>query len=180
MSAGETNWFVINTYSGYEDKVKANLERRIESMGVADQIFAVLIPTDEVVEIKAGKRITVLRKTYPGYILVEMIMTPESWFAVRNTPGVTGFIGGGGATGGDPLPLSPAEVAKILGAGVKAPVLVVPFVRGDGVIIKDGPFSDMMGTVEDVNGERQKVKVLVSMFGRETPVELDFLQVAKL
>jgi transcriptional antiterminator NusG len=170
-------WYVIHTYSGYENKVKANLEHRIESMGVEDQIFQVLVPMEEEIEIKNGQRQTVNKKVFPGYVLVEMAMTDESWYVVRNTPGVTSFVG----SGNRPTPLMESEVKKILKQmGVEAPKFKVQFAKGQSVRVKDGPFAEFIGTVDEVNPERNKVKVLVSIFGRETPVELDFLQIEKL
>jgi transcriptional antiterminator NusG len=152
----EKRWYVIHTYSGYENKVKANLEHRIESMGMDDKIFQVLVPMEDEIEIRQGQRHTVQKKVYPGYVLVEMILDPDSWYVVRNTPGVTSFVGGGNIPGvrSEPIPLDEAEVKQIL--------------------------RQFIGTVDEVNPERNKVKVLVSIFGRETPVELDFLQVEKL
>jgi transcriptional antiterminator NusG len=170
-------WYVIHTYSGYENKVKANLEHRIESMGVEDQIFQVLVPMEEEIEIKNGQRQTVNKKVFPGYVLVEMAMSDESWYVVRNTPGVTSFVG----SGNRPTPLVEAEVKKILKQmGVEAPKFKLQFSKGQSVRVKDGPFAEFIGTVDEVNPEKNKVKVLVSIFGRETPVELDFLQIDKL
>jgi transcription termination/antitermination protein NusG len=170
-------WYVIHTYSGYENKVKANLEHRIESMGVEDQIFQVLVPMEEEIEIRNGQRQTVNRKVFPGYVLVEMAMSDESWYVVRNTPGVTSFVG----SGNRPLPLDETEVKKILKQmGVETPKFKVQYSKGQSVRVKDGPFAEFIGTVDEVNPERNKVKVLVSIFGRETPVELDFLQIEKL
>jgi transcriptional antiterminator NusG len=170
-------WYVIHTYSGYENKVKANLEHRIESMGVEDQIFQVLVPMEEEIEIKNGQRQTVNKKVFPGYVLVEMVMSDESWYVVRNTPGVTSFVG----SGNRPTPLDETEVKKILKQmGVETPKFKVQFTKGQSVRVNDGPFAEFIGTVDEVNPERNKVKVLVSIFGRETPVELDFLQIEKL
>jgi len=170
-------WYVIHTYSGYENKVKTNLEHRIESMGVEDQIFQVLVPMEEEIEIRNGQRQTVNRKVFPGYVLVEMAMSDESWYVVRNTPGVTSFVG----SGNRPLPLDALEVKKILKQmGVETPKFKVQYSKGQSVRVKDGPFAEFIGTVDEVNPERNKVKVLVSIFGRETPVELDFLQIEKL
>ncbi|MGZ8511998.1 MAG: transcription termination/antitermination protein NusG [Candidatus Limnocylindria bacterium] len=174
---GKKQWYVIHTYSGYENKVKANLEHRIESMGVEDQIFQVLVPMEEEIEIRNGQRQTVNRKVFPGYVLVEMAMSDESWYVVRNTPGVTSFVG----SGNRPLPLEENEVKKILKQmGVETPKFKVQYSKGQSVRVKDGPFAEFIGTVDEVNPERNKVKVLVSIFGRETPVELDFLQIEKL
>ena len=176
-SSAAKQWYVIHTYSGYENKVKANLEHRIESMGVEDQIFQVLVPMEEEIEIKNGQRMTVNKKVFPGYVLVEMAMSDESWYVVRNTPGVTSFVG----SGNRPTPLVEAEVKKILKQmGVEAPKFKLQFTKGQSVRVKDGPFAEFIGTVDEVNPEKNKVKVLVSIFGRETPVELDFLQIDKL
>ena len=173
----DRKWYVIHTYSGYENKVKTNLEHRIESMGVGDKIYEVVIPTEEEIEIKDGQRRTVQKKVFPGYVLVEMAMTDDSWYVVRNTPGVTSFVG----SGNRPTPLMEGEVKKILKQmGVEAPKFKLQFTKGQSVRVKDGPFAEFIGTVDEVNPERNKVKVLVSIFGRETPVELDFLQIDKL
>lgn len=170
-------WYVIHTYSGYENKVKANLEHRVDSMGVRDKIFQVIIPTEEQIEIKDGQRRTVQRKVFPGYVLVEMIMGDDSWYVVRNTPGVTGFVGAGTR----PTALDDTEVKRILKQmKMEAPKVKVTFSRGERVKVVDGPFTDFIGVVDDINPEKGKVRVLVSFFGRETPVELDFLQVARI
>ena len=170
-------WYVIHTYSGYENKVKTNLEHRIESMGVEDQIYQVLVPMEEEIEIRNGQRQTVNKKVFPGYVLVEMVMTDESWYVVRNTPGVTSFVG----SGNRPTPLRESEVKAILKQmGVEAPKFKVQFAKGQSVRVTDGPFAEFIGTVDEVHPERNKVRVLVSIFGRETPVELDFLQIEKL
>jgi transcriptional antiterminator NusG len=170
-------WYVIHTYSGYENKVKANLEQRIASMGVKDKIFQTIIPTEEEIEIKDGQRRTVQKKVFPGYVLVQMILDDESWYVVRNTPGVTGFVGAGTR----PTPLEEAEVKRILRQmKMEAPRIKVTFTRGERVKVVDGPFTDFIGVVDDVNPEKGKVRVLVSFFGRETPVELDFLQIARI
>ena len=170
-------WYVIHTYSGYENKVKANLEHRIQSMDMGDKIFQVLVPTEEEIEIKNGKRQAVERKVFPGYVLVEMNMGDDSWYVVRNTPGVTSFVG----SGNKPTPLTDPEVKQILRQiKMDAPKYKVAFTKGEPVRVVDGPFTDLHGVVDEVNPERNKVKVLVSIFGRETPVELDFLQVEKL
>ena len=181
--APEKRWYVIHTYSGYENKVKANLEHRIESMGMEDKIFQVLVPMEDEIEIRQGQRHTVQKKVYPGYVLVEMILDPESWFVVRNTPGVTSFVGSGNIPGmrSEPIPLDETEVKQILRhMGVETPKFRVAFTKGQSVRVTDGPFAEFIGTVDEVNPERNKLKVLVSIFGRETPVELDFLQVEKL
>lgn len=170
-------WYVVHCYSGHENKVKYNLEQRIESMGMRDKIFEVIVPTEEEVEIKEGKRRVVERRIFPGYILVNMIMSEESWYVVRNTPGVTGFVG----MGDEPTPLRPEEVAQILKRmEVETPRVRVAYREGDRVRIIEGPFNDFRGTVAEVDMERGKVRVLVNFFGRETPVELDFLQVEKI
>jgi transcriptional antiterminator NusG len=170
-------WYVIHTYSGYENKVKANLEHRITSMDMGDKIYQVLVPTEEEIEIKNGKRHPVERKVFPGYVLVEMIMGDDSWYVVRNTPGVTSFVG----SGNKPTPLTDGEVRAILRQiKLDAPKYKVAFTKGEAVRVTDGPFTDLHGVVDEVNPERNKVKVLVSIFGRETPVELDFLQIEKL
>ena len=169
-------WYVIHCYSGYENKVRYNLEQRIETMGVKDKIFDVVIPTQEEIEVKDGKRKVVERHVFPGYVLVNMVLTEESWYVVRNTPGVTGFVG----MGNDPTPLRPEEVAQILKRmEADAPHIKVTFRVGERVRIIDGPFNDFRGTVSEIDMERTKVRVMVNFFGRETPVELDFLQVEK-
>jgi len=170
-------WYVIHTYSGYENKVKTNLEHRIQSMDMGDKIFQVLVPTEEEIEIKNGKRHPVERKIFPGYVLVEMVMGDDSWYVVRNTPGVTSFVG----SGNKPTELNDTEVRQILRQiKLDAPKYKVAFSKGEAVRVTDGPFTDLHGVVDEVNPERNKVKVLVSIFGRETPVELDFLQIEKL
>ncbi len=170
-------WYVIHTYSGYENKVKANLEHRILSMDMGHKIYQVLVPTEEEIEIKNGKRHPVERKVFPGYVLVEMSMSDDSWYVVRNTPGVTSFVG----SGNKPTPLTDSEVKAILRQiKMDAPKYKVAFTKGEAVRVTDGPFTDLHGVVDEVNPERNKVKVLVSIFGRETPVELDFLQIEKL
>jgi transcriptional antiterminator NusG len=177
-------WYVIHTYSGYENKVKTNLEHRIQTMDAKDLIFQVVIPTEDEIEIRDGQRRTVARKIFPGYVLTQMIELKEddvessrAWFVVRNTPGVTGFVG----SGTKPVALEPPEVKRILRQmRVVAPKVKVGFIVGQSVRIVDGPFQDFVGTVDDINLEKGKVKVLVNMFGRETPIELDFLQVERL
>ena len=169
-------WFVIHCYSGYENKVRHNLEQRIETMGMKDMIYDVVIPTQEEIEVKEGKRRSIERHVFPGYVLVNMILTEESWYVVRNTPGVTGFVG----MGNDPTPLRPEEVAHILKRmEAEAPHVKVTFKPGERVRIIDGPFNDFRGTVDEIDMEHAKVTVMVNFFGRETPVELDFLQVEK-
>jgi transcription termination/antitermination protein NusG len=169
-------WYVVHCYSGYENKVRHNLEQRIESMGMKDKIFDIVVPTEEEIEVKEGKRRTVERRVFPGYILVNMILSEESWYVVRNTPGVTGFVG----MGNNPTPLRPEEVSQIIRRmEAEAPRIKVTFKSGERVRIVDGPFNDFRGTVSEIDMERAKVRVMVNFFGRETPVELDFLQVEK-
>ncbi|MDP9115917.1 MAG: transcription termination/antitermination protein NusG [Actinomycetota bacterium] len=187
------DWYVVHSYAGYENKVKTNLESRIQSLDMEDFIFQVEVPTEEVVEIKNGKRQQVQRKVFPGYILVRMELTDDSWGAVRNTPGVTGFVG---ATS-RPSPLTLDEVVKILapatqrsgaasggrggaGAGEKAKIEVVDFEVGESITVMDGPFATLPATISEIDPMHQKLHVLVSIFGRETPVELAFSQVSKL
>jgi transcriptional antiterminator NusG len=173
---GEPHWYVIHCYSGYENKVRHNLEQRIDTMGMKDMIFDVVIPTQEEIEVKDGKRRTVERHVFPGYVLVNMTLTEESWYVVRNTPGVTGFVG----MGNEPTPLRTEEVSQILRRmEADAPHVKVTFKVGERVRIVDGPFNDFRGTVSEIDMERTKVRVMVNFFGRETPVELDFLQVEK-
>ena len=179
-NALEKNWYVVHTYSGYENKVKTNLERRVESMDMADKIFRILVPTEEEVEIKNGKRKAVQRKVFPGYVLVEMIMTDDSWYVVRNTPGVTGFVGANG-TGSKPTALLSNEVGMILRQmGVDDVKTRFDFSLRESVRIVEGPFTNFTGHISEIDQENQKVTVLVSMFGRDTPVELDFVQIEKL
>jgi len=169
-------WYVIHCYSGYENKVRHNLEQRIETMGMKDKVFDVVVPTQEEIEVRDGKRRTVERHIFPGYVLVNMALTEESWFVVRNTPGVTGFVGMGNL----PTPLRPEEVSQILKRmEAEAPTIKVTYKVGERVRIVDGPFNDFRGIVAEIDMERTKVRVMVSFFGRETPVELDFLQVEK-
>ncbi len=177
MQDRERHWYVIHTYSGYEDRVKANLDHRIESMDMKDQIFQVIVPTEDEIELKDGQRRTVAKKVFPGYVLVEMTMTDESWYVVRNTPGVTGFVG----MGTRPVPLEDKEVDLILRQmESEVPRIKVGFSKGQSVRVIDGPFTDFVGVVDEISPDKGKVKILVSFFGRETPVELDLLQVAKL
>ncbi|QQE76445.1 transcription termination/antitermination protein NusG [Brevibacillus ruminantium] len=176
----EKAWYVVHTYSGYENKVKTNLEKRVESMGMEDKIFRVLVPTEEEVETKDGKKRTVTKKVFPGYVLVEMVMTDDSWYVVRNTPGVTGFVGSTGA-GSKPTALRPEEADTILRQmGIEIPKIKVDFDLRDMVRVTDGPFSSRTGEIIEIHPDRQKVRVLVDIFGRETPVELDFTQIQKL
>jgi len=170
-------WYVLHTYSGYEENVSKNLKQRIESMGMEDKIFSVLIPTEKKIKIKNGKRKTVTEKIFPGYVMVEMIVTDDSWYVVRNTPNVTGFVG----SGTTPTPVSEKEIKELQKRmGVEEPKYKIDVTVDTPVRIIDGPFKDMEGKVSEVDEARGKIKVLVSLFGRETPVELDFLQVKKL
>ncbi|OEH86312.1 transcription termination/antitermination protein NusG [Desulfuribacillus stibiiarsenatis] len=176
----EKHWYVVHTYSGYENKVKANLEKRVESMNMLDKIFRVLVPMEETSETKNGKKKIVMKKVFPGYVLVEMVMTDDSWYVVRNTPGVTGFVGSSGS-GSKPSPLQPDEVKRLLKKmGVEVTRVNIDFSVKENVRVTEGPFNDFVGIVEEINHEKGKLKVLVSMFGRETPVELDFTQVEKI
>jgi len=169
-------WYVIHCYSGYENKVRHNLEQRIETMGMKDKIFDIIVPTQEEIKIKDGKQKPREIQVFPGYILVNMILSEESWYVVRNTPGVTGFVG----MGNEPTPLRPEEVTNILRKMEEAaPQIVAGYKRGDRVHIIDGPFNDFRGVVEDIDQTRAKVTVMVNFFGRDTPVELDFVQVEK-
>jgi transcriptional antiterminator NusG len=175
---GDNNrlWYVVHCYSGQENKVRHAIEQRIDTMGMQDKIFDVVVPTEEEIEVREGKRRTIERRVFPGYILVQMVMDEDSWYVVRNTPGVTGFVG----MGNEPTPLRPEEVAQIMRRmEAEAPKIKVTFKPGQKVRIIDGPFNEFIGTVGDIDMEKAKVRVLVSFFGRETPVELDFLQVEK-
>ena len=170
-------WYVVHTYSGYENRVKANLEHRTKTMDMEHKIFQVVVPTEDEIEVKGGQRRTVARKVFPGYVLVQMILDDASWYVVRNTSGVTGFVG----MGAQPTPLTEEEVDRILKQmKAEAPRIKVGFTPGQSVRIVDGPFTDFVGNVDAINKEKGKVRVLVSFFGRETPVELDFLQVERL
>ena len=172
----EGKWYVVHTYSGYENKVRQNLIHRIESMDAEDRIFEIVVPTQEEIEIKSGQRKTVQKKVFPGYVLVKMIMDDESWSVVRHTPGVTSFVG----MGTEPTSLPGAEVDAIIhGMTSDEPRVTMSLSVGDAVRINDGPFSDFRGAVDEINREKGTVKVLVSFFGREVPVELDFLQVER-
>ncbi|WP_163528011.1 transcription termination/antitermination protein NusG [Halobacillus ihumii] len=177
----EKRWYVVHTYSGYENKVRANLEKRVESMGMEDKIFRVLVPEDEETEIKNGKRKVAKKKVFPGYVLAEMVMTDDSWYVVRNTPGVTGFVGSTGS-GSKPIPLLPEEVETVLKRmGMDKPSAAeVDFEVKESVKVTEGPFANFTGSIEHIDIDKQKVKVHVNMFGRETPVELDFSQIEKL
>ncbi len=170
-------WYVIHTYSGYEDRVKKNLDQRVLTMDVKEKIFRVVVPTEDEIEIRDGQRRTVARKVFPGYILVEMVVDDESWYVVRNTPGVTGFVG----SANRPIPLEDDEVRGILRQmEAEAPRVRVGYQVGQSVRVTDGPFSEFIGVVDELDEAKGKVKVLLSFFGRETPVELDFLQIEKL
>ncbi len=176
-STGERNWYAIHTYSGYENAVTRNLKQRIDSLNMHDKIFNVVVPTEKKIRVKGGKRVTEEERIYPGYVLVEMIVDDESWFVVRNTPRVTGFVG----SGTQPVPLTEAEFNSLMKQMSNETVKhKVDLSAGDLVIISDGPFKDLEGKVGGVDEASGKVKVLVSMFGRETPVELDFLQVKRV
>ncbi|MET3699950.1 transcription antitermination protein nusG [Bacillus oleivorans] len=171
---------MVHTYSGYENKVKANLEKRVESMGMQDKIFRVVVPEEEETDIKNGKKKVVKKKVFPGYVLVELVMTDDSWYVVRNTPGVTGFVGSAGS-GSKPTPLMPDEVSSVLKRmGVEERKVDINFELGETVKVKEGPFANFTGSIEDIDRDKQKIKVLVNMFGRETPVELSFGQIDKL
>lgn len=171
------HWYVIQTYSGYEEKVADNLKQRIQSLNMADKIFDVIVPKEKTIEIKNGRRRTVEKRIFPGYVMVEMIVTDDSWYVVRNTPQVTGFIG----SGITPIPMSEPEVTVIQRRmGVDEPKFQIDLIKGDLVAITDGPFKGFDGAVQGVDQEKGKIKVMVNMFGRETPVELDSLQVKKV
>lgn len=173
----EKAWFVIHTYSGYENKVKANLEKRVDSMNMGDKIFRVVVPMEDEIQVKDGKRKIVKRKIYPGYVLVEMILTDASWYVVRNTPGVTGFVG----SGNKPIPLREEEAQQILQQmGVEEPRPRIDVAVGENVRVTSGPFENFIGSIEEIQPEKGKLKVLVSMFGRETPIELDINQIEKI
>ncbi len=177
QTGGERHWYAIHTYAGYENAVARNLRQRIDSLNMQEKIFQVLVPTEKKIKVKGGKRVEEEEKVYPGYILVDMVVTDDSWYVVRNTPRVTGFVG----SGVHPVPLTPKEIAQLLGRMETTDVKhEINLAVEDAVKIADGPFKDMEGKVAEVDTARGKVKVLVAMFGRETPVELDFLQVKKL
>lgn len=174
----ERHWYAIHTYAGYENAVARNLKQRIESLGMQDKIFDVIVPMEKKIKIKGGKRVETEEKVYPGYVLVDMIVTDDSWYVVRNTPRVTGFVG----AGVNPVPLNQEEVSALFSAMTDTlPAKhTIDLSNGDLVMINDGPFKELEGKVSEVDQQRGKVRVLVSMFGRETPVELDFLQVKKV
>ena len=165
-------WYVVHTYSGYENKVKTDLEKTVKNRELEDYFFEIVVPMEEQIEIKDGKKKTNLKKVFPGYVLIKMIVTEATWYIVRNTRGVTGFVG----SGTDPIPLTEAEIRQM---GFDIPNVNVDYVVGDSVTIINGSFENFVGTVQEINKEKHKVKVLVSMFGRETPIELDFAQVQK-
>jgi transcription termination/antitermination protein NusG len=169
----EPKWYVVHTYSGYENKVKTDLEKTIKNRELEDYFFDIVVPMEEQIEIKDGKRKTNLKKVFPGYVLVKMIVTEESWYIVRNTRGVTGFVG----SGTDPIPLTTEEIRNM---GFETAVVNVDYDVNDTVRVVNGPLASFIGTVQEINKEKNKVKVLVSMFGRETPVELEFSQVEKI
>lgn len=171
------NWYVVHTYAGYENAVMRNLKQRIESLGMEDKIFNVIVPTEKKIKIKGGKRVEEEEKIYPGYILVDMIVTDDSWYVVRNTPRVTGFVG----SGVYPVPIDKEEIDSLFSRmNADRVTHKINLIENDAVLIVDGPFKELEGKVSEIDEERGKVKVLVNMFGRETPVELDFLQVKKV
>lgn len=173
-------WFVVHTYSGYENKVKANLEKRIESMNMEENIFRIIVPMEDEIEVKDGKRKVFKRKIFPGYVLVEMIMNDDSYRVVRNTPGVTGFVGTVGV-GSKPIPLSREEAEQIIRKmGDEEPKFRIDVAPGEKIRVTSGPFENFLGTVEEINFEKAKLRVMISMFGRETPIELDFYQIEKI
>ena len=185
MPGAEYQWYAVHTYSGYENKVKTHLEARVQSLGMKDKIVRVVVPMEEETEIKNGQRRTVQRKVFPGYVLVEMVMDEQSWYVVRNTPGVTSFVGAGGGPGNliKPVPLQESEMKSILKQAAKTeekPKTKIAYVVGQHVRVIDGPFTDFIGTVSEIHPDRNKVVVVVTFFGRETPVTLDFLQVEKV
>lgn len=173
----EKNWFVIHTYSGHEERVRKNLEQRIKFMDSGSDVSQIIVPTEDEIEVRSGRRRTVTKKILPGYVLIQMLMTDDSWSMVRNTPGVTGFVG----SGGKPTPLEETEIRSILKQMEdETPRVKIGFRKGQSVRVIDGPFIDFVGVVDEINMGKGKVKVLLSLFGQETPVELDFLQIEKL
>ena len=177
MEEQRNQWYVIHTYSGYEERTKSNLEMRIDSMDMKDKIFRVVVPTEDEIEIKGGERKTVSRKTLPSYILIQMELDEQSWYVVRNTPGVTGFV----ASGTRPIPLDDDEVEHILNRMEENdPKVRLGFSEGDNIRITDGPFAEFIGTVDEINLEKGKVRLMVSFFGRETPIDLDLSQVEEI
>jgi len=176
----EKNWYVVHTYSGYENRVKANLEKRVETMGMQDKIFRVIVPEHEETEMKEGKKRTMMRKVFPGYVLVELIMTDDSWYVVRNTPGVTGFIGSSGG-GAKPTPLLPEEADRLLEQmGMVDKRVEIDVSIGEAVEVLEGPFAHFQGRIEEIDADKGKIKVTVDMFGRETKMELGFEQIRKI
>jgi len=169
----EAKWYVVHTYSGYENKVKANLEKAVENRGLEDYVLDIIVPMEEQIEIKEGKRKSSLKKVFPGYVLIKMIVTEESWYTVRNVRGVTGFVG----SGGEPTPLTNEEIRAM---GFEQVNVSVDYEVGESIRVLSGPLENFIGVVEEINREKNKVKVVVSMFGRETPVELDFVQIQKI
>ena len=177
MSNDGKQWYIVHTYSGYEERVKSALEQRVKFMDAEDKIFQIVIPTEDEIEIRSGQRRTVTKKVFPGYVLVQMRMNDDSWNVVRNTPGITGFVGGGNK----PTPIAEEEVNAILKQLVEgSPQVKVGFRKGESVRVVDGPFTDFVGLVDEINMGKGKVKVLLTLFGRETSVELDFLQVERM
>ena len=176
MKNGDKRWYIVHTYSGYEERVQRALEQRVRFMDAEDKIFKIEIPKEEEIEIRGGQRRTVAKKVFPGYVLVQMKMDDDSWNVVRNTPGITGFVG----SGNKPTPLSEEEVNAILKRAEGVPQIKVGFRKGESVRVVDGPFTDFVGVVDEINVAKGKVKVLLTLFGRETSVELDFLQVQRL
>jgi transcriptional antiterminator NusG len=175
-STTEGQWYVLHTYSGYENKVKKTIESRVEAFDMGDRVFEIVVPTQDEIEIKDGQRKTVQRKVFPGYVLVRMLMDEDTWYQLRNTPGVTGFV----SQDNKPVALKGDAAQNVLqGMEAEAPKVTMSFALGDTVRIIDGPFADFRGEIDEINNEKGKVKVLVSFFGRETPVELDFLQVER-
>ena len=177
MEENQKQWFVVHTYSGYEDRVKKNLDQRIKFIDSGEEILQVVIPTEEEIEVRGGQKRTVTKKILPGYVLIQMKMTDQSWNIVRSTPGITGFV----SSGNKPVPLPEEELNRFLKQKTaEAPKVKVGFRKGQSIRVSDGPFIDFVGVVDDINAEKGKVKVLLTLFGRETPVELDFLQVEKI
>ena len=177
MVASEKKWYIVHTYSGHEERVKRNLEQRIRFMDAEDKVFQVVIPTEDEIEIRDGQRRRVTKKVFPGYLLVQMLMDDEGWNVVRNTPGLTGFV----SSGTKPVPLAEDEVGSILKQMTEGvPQVKIGFRKGESIRVIDGPFIDFVGTVDEINTEKGKVKVLLTLFGRETPVELDFLQAERM
>lgn len=173
LPSGEGRWYVLHTYSGYENKVKKTIESRVEALDLGDRVFEIVVPTQEEIEIRQGQRFNVQKKVYPGYVLVRMTMDEDTWYQLRNTPGVTGFV----SSNNKPVELTEEEATGVLqGMKAEAPKVKISFIVGDSVRIIEGPFADFPGVIDEINQEKGKMKVLVSFFGRETPVEIDFLQ----